>query len=310
MIDRDKFFNISENIGNDFSLVQGPGGNTSYKNLGKITIKKSGSFLNSSKTRNIFIEEDITKLLKFYENIDTNEKYSKGLSIETPLHIIFDQNYVFHYHSILSIILSVNFEIDMLKSFCEKNGIIWVPYKRPGVELAREIKNIENIKDVNIFFLQNHGMLITSDNLNDVEEIIVKTEKEFEKLTKVSKKNIFKNLTFNKKNSDGLYEYRFENLKDLKNINNKYFFPDHAVFSNFNFYDLNEFDKQKAKNRAYFKDDLIFFNKELNPPELDILRTVLIIYTMSKKILNYIDSESGNSLYSSKDEKLRIEKNK
>ena len=198
----------------------------------------------------------------------------------------------------------------MLKSFCEKNGIIWVPYKRPGVELAREIKNIENIKDVNIFFLQNHGMLITSDNLNDVEEIIVKTEKEFEKLTKVSKKNIFKNLTFNKKNSDGLYEYRFENLKDLKNINNKYFFPDHAVFSNFNFYDLNEFDKQKAKNRAYFKDDLIFFNKELNPPELDILRTVLIIYTMSKKILNYIDSESGNSLYSSKDEKLRIEKNK
>ena len=58
MTDINKFLKLSTSIGNDFSLVQGPGGNTSFKEDESISIKKSGSYLKDSLKGEIFIKEN------------------------------------------------------------------------------------------------------------------------------------------------------------------------------------------------------------------------------------------------------------
>jgi rhamnose utilization protein RhaD (predicted bifunctional aldolase and dehydrogenase) len=57
-----KFLKLSKSVGEDFNLIQGPGGNTSYKNRDLIYIKKSGTFLRESENVDIFISENIHKL--------------------------------------------------------------------------------------------------------------------------------------------------------------------------------------------------------------------------------------------------------
>ena len=54
-----KFLKLSKSLGEDFNLIQGPGGNTSYKDDSLIFIKKSGSFLSESEDVDIFISENI-----------------------------------------------------------------------------------------------------------------------------------------------------------------------------------------------------------------------------------------------------------
>ena len=95
MNDIDKFLIISKEIGKDFSLVQGPGGNTSYKVNNKINIKKTGTYLKNSTEHEIFTEENLDELQTFYKNRNDNKKYRKELSIETPLHIIFNHRFIF-----------------------------------------------------------------------------------------------------------------------------------------------------------------------------------------------------------------------
>ena len=139
MTDINKFLKLSTSIGNDFSLVQGPGGNTSFKENESISIKKSGSYLKDSLKGEIFIKENLSKLKNFYNSNNTNKKYSPEMSIETPLHIIFDEKYVFHYHSMISVIISSGNNLEDIKELCTKLNITWIPYKRPGSLLSDEV---------------------------------------------------------------------------------------------------------------------------------------------------------------------------
>ena len=66
------------------------------------------------------------------------------MSIETPLHIIFDEKYVFHYHSMISVIISSGNNLEDIKELCTKLNITWISYKRPGSLLSDEVKvNLE-----------------------------------------------------------------------------------------------------------------------------------------------------------------------
>ena len=120
MTDIKKFYNVSKEIGENYSLIQGAGGNTSFKDGDYIAIKKSGSNLSESIKNDIFSSKNLIDLKNFYNNETQNKKYSDELSIETPLHIIFSEKYVFHYHSLLSIIISVGQHKDSVKKICER----------------------------------------------------------------------------------------------------------------------------------------------------------------------------------------------
>ena len=310
MNDIDKFLIISKELGEDFSLIQGPGGNTSYKVENKIIIKKTGAYLSNSTNQEIFIEKNLDELQTFYENRNDNNKYSNELSIETPLHIFFNQRFVFHYHSILSIILSVCKNLKEIKKICANSRIKWIPYKRPGVELAKEISKFSTNENNNKFFLQNHGMLIAANNLDQVLEEIYYFEKLFLEIVGINKNYLYQKLKLEKVHDKGFYEYSFKNFDKQKIINNKFFFPDHAVFANFKFKDIQYINEVDEDGIIYIKDKNFIVKKELCDIEIDILSTVFTIYNSSNKLKNYIPIKDATDLVRSEDEQLRIERNK
>jgi ribulose-5-phosphate 4-epimerase/fuculose-1-phosphate aldolase len=310
MNDIDKFLKISKVIGKDFSLIQGPGGNTSLKINNKINIKKTGTYLKNSTKQDIFIEENLDKLQVFYKNRNDNKKYRKDLSIEAPLHIIFNHRFVFHYHSILSIILSVSKELKEIKNICKNLKIEWIPYKRPGIELANEISKISFDESNYNFFLQNHGMLIASNDIDKVLEEIYNFEKLFLEIIGINKKSLYQKVELEKVRNDGFYEYKFKSLDKNKIINDRIFFPDHAVFANFKFKDIEHLNEKNKDKIIYLNNQNFVVKRELSDVEIEILSIVLTIYVSSLKLHNYIPYKDAFNLVTSDDEKLRIERNK
>ena len=311
MSDIKKFLKLSKSIGEDFNLIQGPGGNTSYKDDNFIYIKKSGSFLSESENKDIFIGEDINKLKKFYNLSDNYEKFNSEMSIETPLHIIFNEKYVFHYHSLLSIIISTKFRLEFIKQFCIENNISWIPYKRPGVDLAKEVLNNITENKVRIFFLQNHGMLVASNSLSEIDNTIKYTETIFKNKLQIKNDTNFNMIKLRDSDSN-LCEYSFEELLEFENlerINGKYFFPDHAVFGQKKF---QKYSKKAiiAKDIVYYDKNKIYLESPLTDSETEVLSSVLNINNTCEKIENFIDIDTANELFNSEDEILRINKSK
>ena len=311
MTDINKFLKLSTSIGNDFSLVQGPGGNTSFKENENISIKKSGSYLKDSMKGEIFIKENLSKLKNFYNSNNTNKKYSPEMSIETPLHIIFDEKYVFHYHSMISVIISSGNNLEDIKELCTKLNITWISYKRPGSLLSDEVKvNLEK-RDQKIFFLQNHGMLIASNDIDQIEGKIYELEEAMLNHQNIERESLFKELSVVGKNDNNLFRYRFDTkrLNSALQLNNKFLYPDHAVFGNYSFADISDFNSDTDDKIIYFDDENLLSLNPLNDTELEILRSILIVADSCEEIVNYIDKSSGDDLLSSEDEKLRIDKN-
>ena len=306
-----KFLKLSKSVGEDFNLIQGPGGNTSYKDDNLIYIKKSGSFLSESEDGDIFIVENIKELEEFYKLSDNYEKFNSEMSIETPLHIIFKEKYVFHYHSLLSIIISTKYKLELIKKFCFENNISWIPYKRPGTDLAKEVlKNISEDK-VKIYFLQNHGMLIASNTLSLIDSSIKSTEALFKNKLQIDGSLRFDMLHLINSNSQ-LFEYSFKEhfqFENLEKINDKYFFPDHAVFGSKIFQKYTP-QMNIENDIVYYQNNKIFVKKPLTNSEIEVISSVLQISNFCEDIENFIDLDLANELLNSEDEILRINKNK
>ena len=103
--DVNNFLISSQTVGKNFDLIQGAGGNTSFKEGGFLNIKASGFKLKDSLTKDIFVQINLNKLLKILE-ADSESKYTQFLenstrlrpSIETSMHAILPQKYIFHLH--------------------------------------------------------------------------------------------------------------------------------------------------------------------------------------------------------------------
>ena len=67
-----EFINLSALIGRDSMLVQGAGGNTSYKSDDKMWIKASGKWLSDSMEEGIFIPVDVVKIKQNIKNNKDN----------------------------------------------------------------------------------------------------------------------------------------------------------------------------------------------------------------------------------------------
>jgi len=284
------FLEYSHKIGSNFLLCQGPGGNTSFKVDNKIFIKKSGFHLKDSKNKNIFEEVDLKKI-KYHYKTTKSKKYSNSLSIETPLHVLLNSNYVFHYHSLASVLLSLIFDKEYLDKFLVKNELIPISYMRPGLKLANEIVKMNQDFQRGYYFLYNHGVVLEGNNLTKIYKDILRIEKIFGKLIdyqllkKTSQKILKSNLEGKK------FKNPNPNIDYLKYAG-KYFFPDHAVF----------FPK-------FFKFDhnYLYFEKKLNNTELQYFKSVLILLTVlsGRDVKNFISNLDGDKLLNSKDELLR-----
>lgn len=170
-------------IGRDPLLVQGAGGNVSWKEGSTLWIKASGKWLANSMEEDIFVSTDLEKILSAVN--EDNYSFSPMSiapsslrpSIETTLHALMPQRFVVHVHAveILSILIREDSE-DQINSFLGNDfNYIFLDYFKPGADLARALHQelIEHLES-KIVFLANHGVVIGSDDLNQVYELLSK----------------------------------------------------------------------------------------------------------------------------------------
>jgi rhamnose utilization protein RhaD (predicted bifunctional aldolase and dehydrogenase) len=76
---------------------------------------------------------------------------------------------------------------EILLSIFKNEEIALVVYKTPGVELALELDRVINTLKIipKIIFLQNHGLIITSDNIADIQKLTELVLNKIEKNLKI-----------------------------------------------------------------------------------------------------------------------------
>lgn len=166
------------------------GGNTSYKTADTLYIKPSGVTLADIHSED-FIAMDRSAIRALYEvempdSATEREERVKHMmaravtppgagrpSVEAPLHELIDYAYVIHLHP-----AKVN------GMTCASNGpavcahlfpeALWVDYIDPGATLAMEIKTIFTAiegRQPQVIFLQNHGVFVGADTLEEIDEL-------------------------------------------------------------------------------------------------------------------------------------------
>ena len=174
-------------IGADTLLVQGAGGNVSWKDGHTLWIKASGMWLAEAESKEIFVPVN----LKLLQTALTNQNFSVkpevlsnfGLhpSIETLLHALMPHRVVVHLHAveILVHLVHVNASQKIKELIGESVEWIYVEYFKPGADLARAVSEQLTAKPADVVFLGNHGVVIGG---RDIEDVIAKLHTVINKL--------------------------------------------------------------------------------------------------------------------------------
>jgi len=162
-------------------LVQGAGGNVSWKEDDTLWIKASGTWLSDAADDDIFIPTNLVHLRAALTqgNFDvtpivTSESNLRP-SIETLLHALMPQRVVVHLHAIDVLCHLVRDDcVSHFQSVLPSDLIYTVvKYCKPGEELAKNVaKNIKNNVNINIVFLLNHGLVLGGDSVGQVVELL------------------------------------------------------------------------------------------------------------------------------------------
>ncbi len=301
MNDLDALVKISKYAGERFDLVQAGGGNSSVKqDDGTMLIKASGFLLSDLDASNGYsrvITKQIADIVKDETIINETNKREREIlasnlvksatidknnrpSIETLLHS-FLLKYTLHTHPIVvnMIVAQRNWK-DILVSIFGDEEIALIEYKTPGIELAlilaAELRKFKTIP--NIIFLQNHGLIVTSIDNNEIK---TKTEYVLQKIENYLKVDMKRYKTTNK------ITYLFSSIEENTNISylseDKYlnemiaknkalfsktpFCPDSLVYSGINCVEIKTISDissiQNYKNTYYELPKVVIFENNL-----------------------------------------------
>ena len=168
------FLKLSAKLGQNPLLVQGAGGNTSYKQCEKMWIKASGKWLANAEKENIFVLVNQDRIRHSVEEGKINSleesivgKTALRPSIETTLHTLMPHKVVLHVHPVelLSLLVIEDGQIqltNLLQSLCWA----WVPYVRPGIELTQAVQKAVCERQVDVLLLSNHGLVVGGEDCN------------------------------------------------------------------------------------------------------------------------------------------------
>jgi rhamnose utilization protein RhaD (predicted bifunctional aldolase and dehydrogenase) len=168
-------------IGADPLLVQGAGGNVSWKDGATLWVKASGMWLADAARKDVFVPVDLrhlkTSIARGDFDIAPKPLMQDGLkpSIETLLHAVMPHTIVVHLHAIeiLAWLVRGEFESDFTARLGSSVRWASVPYLKPGAELARAVGNaLEQTADADVLFLRNHGVLLGGENVADVDALL------------------------------------------------------------------------------------------------------------------------------------------
>ena len=186
---------VSRFYGVDPDYVIAGGGNTSYKNKTTLWVKGSGVSLGGI-TPAGFVAMDRQKLAKLWDlspsggkteadgNAAEREKAvlegllaarlpgeeQKRPSVETLLHDLLPFSFVVHTHPSLVNGLTCSQDADKAARSLFGDDVVWIPIADPGFVLANEVrKAIAGRKAPSFFFLQNHGVFVGADTVEEIK---------------------------------------------------------------------------------------------------------------------------------------------
>lgn len=338
----DEYVYISKYAGMREDLVQAGGGNSSVKlDDNRMLIKSSGFQLADINQESGYSEINYKEIVDFFENTPMEEitqecekeLLDKSLikggrpSIETFLHSITDK-FTLHTHPLLiNVLLCRKGGIDILKEMFP--NALFVGYETPGIKLAKkyfQTCNENKEKNRNIIFLQNHGVIISADNAQDVVKVAEYVNSKIEKYLNVNmdayknSTHIFEELTKLDNNKDIVYLSNDMNINKLVNNEklNYWFCPDCLVYcgkrplilkNNFTVKDIEkhiiEFGKPVViyyENRIYISASTVKKAKEIE----SVLSFSVQVLEMNKEYeINLLDENEQNFLLNWDSEKYR-----
>lgn len=168
-------------LGADPLLVQGAGGNVSWKDGDILWIKGSGTWLADAGEQEIFVPVDLPYL---HEAISGGDfKVTPRLvgvadlkpSIETLLHALMPQPIVVHLHAVdvLACLVRKDTPELLARVFANNHSWRWVSYCKPGPDLAKAVYvAIASGSNIQIIFLQNHGLVLGAESISEIKKIL------------------------------------------------------------------------------------------------------------------------------------------
>jgi len=181
-----EFLKFSQNIGNNLDLVQGAGGNTSFKDGEILWVKASGCWLRDALRKEIFIpvihkhrKDEMFNTSDFLvaQNFQLdNSVESLRPSIETFLHLLMPHKYVVHLHSVNIISNSILLDGEQkLTNLLDGINWRWVDYVRPGVPLAYSAQQVM-ASNPDVLVLANHGVLFGAESIEKASILLDEIE--------------------------------------------------------------------------------------------------------------------------------------
>lgn len=168
-------------IGSNPLLVQGAGGNVSWKDGNVLWVKASGTWLAEAEFKDIFVPVSLKSLRNALETQDYSvkpemtERSNLRPSIETLLHALMPHRIAVHLHAIeiLAHLVRLNASQTLEELVGESCRWIYVDYCKPGADLAEAIfQGFKKRPDAEVVFMGNHGVVIGGENIEDVSGIL------------------------------------------------------------------------------------------------------------------------------------------
>jgi len=179
-----EFLSLSARLGQDRLRVQGPGGNTSVKQDGRMWVKASGTELADAERKPIFVEVDRDAALAEAHGAGDGSCKSTVIdpegalrpSIETTFHAALDWPVIAHTHSIATITHAISPQ-GRAEAARKLDGlpVAFIPYRKPGRPLTTAILS-ESSADTQILILDNHGLICCGETAADVDHLMDEVE--------------------------------------------------------------------------------------------------------------------------------------
>lgn len=174
---------LCDKIGSDRLLVQGAGGNISWKENESLWIKASGKWIAdvTSKISETFVQlnfdNKIAERYRQHENTKLKPVSKTQLrpSIETEFHALIPKKVICHLHEVrsISILIQRNYGIILNQIIPRELKIEVIEYAKPGHNLSEKIKKSLKISDdIQIYFLQNHGIILAADSVGEILRLL------------------------------------------------------------------------------------------------------------------------------------------
>ena len=184
---RNQVEHFCKKIGQDPLLVQGAGGNVSWKEGELLWVKASGTWLSNAMSQDIFVPVAMNEILSevkknnFLFTLASSNLNSLKPSIETILHALMPQKFIVHVHAveILSILIRDNSKEEIRRILGDNFNYIFLNYVKPGPDLAQAMYGelLQN-PAAQIVFLANHGVVIGADSIQEIDELIHKVSEQ------------------------------------------------------------------------------------------------------------------------------------